>query len=42
MTAPSGTTTSLDVSWAAPSNVGRPEILHYDVQYREGRGRGLA
>ena len=38
VTAPSGTTTSLDVSWTAPSNVGRPEILHYDVQYREGAG----
>ena len=28
-------TTSLQVTWTAPSNVGRPAIEHYDVQYRE-------
>ena len=28
-------TTSLEVTWTAPSNVGRPDIEHYDVQYRE-------
>ncbi len=28
--------TSLDVSWTAPNNQGRPEIDSYDLQYREG------
>ena len=28
-------TTSLEVTWTAPSNAGRPDIEHYDVQYRE-------
>ena len=28
-------TTSLEVTWTAPSNVGRPDIEDYDVQYRE-------
>ena len=28
--------TSLDVSWTAPNNKGRPEIDSYDLQYREG------
>ena len=28
-------TTSLEVTWTAPSNVGRPDIDDYDVQYRE-------
>ena len=28
-------TTSLLVTWTAPPNEGRPDILHYDVQYRE-------
>ena len=28
-------TTSLEVTWTAPSNVGRPDIEHYDVRYRE-------
>ena len=31
-----GTTHSLDVSWTDPGNAGRPEIDHYDVQYRKG------
>ena len=28
--------TSLDVSWTAPNNQGRPRIRSYDLQYREG------
>ena len=32
----SGSTTSLSVSWSAPSNTGRPDIQNYDLQYREG------
>ena len=36
VSATSGSTTSLDVSWTAPNNVGRPVILHYDLQYRQG------
>ena len=28
-------TTSLEVTWTAPSNEGRPDIEDYDVQYRE-------
>ena len=28
--------TSLDVSWTAPNNKGRPQIRSYDLQYREG------
>ena len=28
-------TTSLEVTWTAPSNAGRPDIEDYDVQYRE-------
>ena len=31
----SGSTTSLDVSWSAPENAGRPAIASYDVQYRK-------
>ena len=31
-----GTDTSLDVSWSAPSNTGRPPIRAYDLQYRDG------
>ena len=30
------TETSLFVEWTAPSNTGRPAILSYDLQYREG------
>ncbi len=29
---------SLDVSWTAPANDGRPALKHYDIQYREGGG----
>ena len=33
----SGSFTSLDASWTAPANSGRPDIDHYDVQYRVAR-----
>ena len=36
VTATSGSTTSLDVTWTAPSNTGRPDITSYDLQYRKG------
>ena len=32
----SGSTTSVNVMWNAPSNTGRPTITSYDLQYREG------
>ena len=35
VTATSGSTTSLDVSWSAPTNTG-PTIDNYDLQYRQG------
>ena len=35
MTATAGSSTSLDVSWTAPTNTG-PAIASYDLQYREG------
>ncbi len=38
VTPTAGTTTSLDVGWTPPANDGRPAILHYDVQYRDGAG----
>ena len=31
-----GSMTSLDVSWSAPSNAGRPDIESYDLQYSPG------
>ena len=34
--ATSGSTTSLDVSWTAPGNVGRPALSGYKLQYRQG------
>ena len=34
--ATSEVTMSLDVTWTAPSNTGRPAILNYDLQYRKG------
>ena len=37
--ATSGSATSLDVSWTAPANAGRPAITSYDLQYRICRGR---
>ena len=33
-----GSTSSVRVSWVAPSNDGRPPIVTYDVQYRTGGG----
>ena len=36
VTATSGSTTSLDVSWTAPVNTGRPAITGYKVEYRPG------
>ena len=30
------TTDSLSVTWSAPSSTGRPAIVNYDLQYREG------
>ena len=32
----SGSTTSLDVSWTAPGNTGKPAITSYDLRYRVG------
>ena len=32
----SGSTTSINVMWNAPSNTGRPRIRSYDLQYRQG------
>ena len=34
--ATSGVTTSLDVSWTAPGNTGRPALTGYKLQYRQG------
>ena len=36
VTATSGSTTSLDVNWTAPTNTGRPAITNYDLRYRQG------
>ena len=33
-------TTSLDVTWTAPDNTGRPAISGYDLQYRRGTSGG--
>ena len=38
VTATPGSRKSLDVSWSAPPNTGRPDIQHYDLQYRQGAG----
>ena len=35
VSATAGSITSLDVSWTAPPNVGRPAITHYNLRYRE-------
>ena len=32
----SASTTSLNVSWTAPANAGKPAITSYDLQYRQG------
>ena len=36
VSAVSGSTTRLTISWAAPANAGKPAIANYDVQYRLG------
>ena len=36
VSATSGSTTSLDVSWTAPANEGKPAITSYDLRYRVG------
>ena len=38
VSATSGSTTSLDVSWTAPVNTGRPALSGYKLQYRTGGG----
>ena len=38
VSATSGSTTSLDVSWTAPANAGRPVLSDYKVRYRAGNG----
>ena len=35
VTATSGSATSLDVRWTAPSNTGRPVVTSYDLQYKK-------
>ena len=40
VTSTSGSTTSLDVAWTAPSNIGRPDITSYDLQYQKGGTSG--
>ena len=37
VTAVSGITTSLQASWSAPANAGRPPITSYNMQYRKQR-----
>ena len=36
VSAVSGTTDSLEVTWTAPDNAGKPDIESYDLQYRKG------
>ena len=36
VSAVSGTTDSLEVTWTAPDNAGKPDIESYDLQYRQG------
>ena len=36
LTATAGSTTSLDVSWTAPANEGKPAITSYDLRYQVG------
>ena len=38
VSATSGSTTSLDVSWTAPVNTGRPALSGYKLRYRTGSG----
>ena len=42
VTATANSTTSLEVSWTAPSNPGRPDIESYDLQYRAGSTGGFS
>ncbi len=35
VTATTGIATSIDVTWTAPSNTGRPQITSYDLQYKK-------
>ena len=42
VTATANSTTSLEVSWTAPSNTGRPRIDSYDLQYRVGNTGGFS
>ena len=42
VTATADSTTSLEVSWTAPSNPGRPRIGSYDLQYRVGSTGGFS
>ena len=42
VTATADSTTSLEVSWTAPSNPGRPGIGSYDLQYRVGSTGGFS
>ena len=42
VTATPGSWRSLDVSWSAPPNTGRPDIQHYDLQYHQGTGGNWA
>ena len=42
VTATANSTTSLEVSWTAPSNPGRPGIGSYDLQYRVGSNGGFS
>ena len=38
VTATSASTTSVDVTWSAPANPGKPAISGYDLRYRAGTG----
>ena len=40
VSATSGVTTRLDVSWTAPVNTGRPALSGYKLQYRQGSSGG--
>ncbi len=42
VTAASGTTTSLTVTWTAPANAGKPNIASYDLRYRVGSSGAFA
>ena len=42
VSAVSGSSDSLSVSWTAPSNTGRPDIESYDLQYRKGSAGNFA